>query len=298
MLLTAFGVAARRGLPAELRLVCTGAPGERSDFLQRAAAQMGLAERVLFPGYVPAPELAGLLGKAAGVVFPSLYEGFGIPVVEAMACGVPVACSNTTSLPEVAAGAARLFDPRVVDDVAAAIVELAADSPARAELVAAGRRRAADFADAGRMAAEYWALFVRAMGETKRSTSIHGVYADGWLGTELVIELEEPARTPAVELELEAPRWIPWREMHLEASCGWRRESSSLRVERGASAHWSLRVDPAAGGRISVRISPSFVQSDFDAGDDRRELTLRLRGCALRYADGSSRSLFAMDAAA
>ena len=75
-------------------------------------------------GRVAADELVSLYRGAAAVVFPSLYEGFGMPVVEAMACGCPVACSNVTSLPEVVGDAARLFDPRDVDDIAAAIDEV------------------------------------------------------------------------------------------------------------------------------------------------------------------------------
>src|SRR6266545_4072801 len=72
-------------------------------------------------GRVTTDELVSLYRGAAAVVFPSLYEGFGMPVVEAMACGCPVACANVTSLPEVVGDAARLFDPRDVDDIAAAV---------------------------------------------------------------------------------------------------------------------------------------------------------------------------------
>jgi alpha-1,3-rhamnosyl/mannosyltransferase len=66
-------------------------------------------------------ELVRLYQGASALAFPSLYEGFGMPVLEAMACGCPVACSNVTSLPEVAGDAARLFDPRNVDDMTAAL---------------------------------------------------------------------------------------------------------------------------------------------------------------------------------
>ncbi len=75
-------------------------------------------------GRVSRDELVRLYQGAAALAFPSLYEGFGMPVLEAMACGCPVACSNVTSLPEVAGDAARLFDPRDVDDIAAALEEV------------------------------------------------------------------------------------------------------------------------------------------------------------------------------
>jgi glycosyltransferase involved in cell wall biosynthesis len=164
MLLTAFAIACRSGLPADVRLVCTGAPGARRDWLERVTRGMGLGGRVEFPGFLPREELRGLLVGARGLVFPSLYEGFGLPVVEAMAAGVPVACGNTTSLPEVAGDAALFFDPRIPDAMARAMVALAGDEDLRARLIESGRRRAAAFADPDRMAASYWALFAEALG--------------------------------------------------------------------------------------------------------------------------------------
>jgi glycosyltransferase involved in cell wall biosynthesis len=102
----------RRERP-ELRLVLTG----EGDF-------GNVPDGVDVRGRVSTDELVALYRGAAAVVFPSLYEGFGMPVVEAMACGCPVACSNVTSLPEVVGDAARVFDPRDVDAIAAAIDEV------------------------------------------------------------------------------------------------------------------------------------------------------------------------------
>jgi glycosyltransferase involved in cell wall biosynthesis len=124
---------------------------------------LGLGQRVVFPGYLPDEDLAAVLAAARGLVFPSLYEGFGIPIIEAMAAGIPVACSNVTSLPEVAADAAIFFDPRIPTQIADAIIILAEDDPTRIRLINAGRRRAVEFADSDRMAREYWDLFLYAM---------------------------------------------------------------------------------------------------------------------------------------
>jgi glycosyltransferase involved in cell wall biosynthesis len=159
MLLTAFGMAVRAGLSPELKLVCTGSALERSEWLRRAAAMLGIGERVVFPGYVTDEALAILLGASRGLVFPSLHEGFGLPVIEAMAAGIPVACSDSTSLPEVASGAALLFDPRVPSDISRALMDLSSDPATRARLIDAGRRRASEFADATRMADDYWEVF-------------------------------------------------------------------------------------------------------------------------------------------
>lgn len=163
MLLTAFGMARHEGLAADIKLVCTGAPGARQEWLKNAVHIMNLGDRVLFPGYLPNTELAVLIANCTGVVFPSLYEGFGLPVIEAMASGVPVACSNTTSLPEVAADAAILFDPCVPTQIAQAIISLVENEALRAPLIQAGLQRAAEFSDSGRMAREYWELFQHAL---------------------------------------------------------------------------------------------------------------------------------------
>ncbi len=168
MLLTAFGIACHEGLPADIKLVCTGAPGVRQAWLTSAAGAMHLGDRILFPGYLSTADLAALMANCTALVFPSLYEGFGLPVIEAMAAGVPVACSNTTSLPEVAADAAIFFDPRVPTQIANAMISLLQNDALRNRLIDSGLKRSAEFSDVARMAREYWQLFELAFAEAKR----------------------------------------------------------------------------------------------------------------------------------
>jgi glycosyltransferase involved in cell wall biosynthesis len=126
-------------------LVLPGYPTPHEDELKRRASELALDRDVRFVGWVPPDELEGLYGAAACFVFPSLYEGFGLPVLEAMARGVPVACSSRGSLAEVAGSAARLFDPESTRAIAEAIESLL-DDPAEADrLRAAGRERAQQF---------------------------------------------------------------------------------------------------------------------------------------------------------
>jgi glycosyltransferase involved in cell wall biosynthesis len=162
MLLAAFGRVLPRIDPA-VKLVLTGAGAARQEWIARSARDMGLGARVVCAGFLPLEDLVLLMAKSSGVVFPSLYEGFGLPVVEAMALGVPVACSNTTALPEVAGDAALLFDPRIPEQVADSIVSLLQDGALRSRLVESGAQRAREFLDAGRMRDEYWSLFTSVM---------------------------------------------------------------------------------------------------------------------------------------
>jgi glycosyltransferase involved in cell wall biosynthesis len=98
------------------------------------------------------------------LVFPSLYEGFGMPVIEAMARGIPVACSSSTSLGEVAGDAAILFDPRNPQQISTAMLTIASLSPGqRQELVEKGLRQSQRYQDSARMADQYWELFHAAM---------------------------------------------------------------------------------------------------------------------------------------
>ncbi len=134
-----------RAAPDDTLLVIAGRRGWLSEPIVRRAAELGLAHRVRFPGYVPDADLPALLGGALAFVFPSLYEGFGLPVLEAMACGTPVLTSATSALPEVAGDAALLVDPCDTDAIAAALNRLATDALLRADLRARGLERAAGF---------------------------------------------------------------------------------------------------------------------------------------------------------
>jgi glycosyltransferase involved in cell wall biosynthesis len=133
-------------LPATLHLVIAGTViAGRTDFPERAAA-LGLGGRVRRLGYVPDRELAGLYRGAALFVYPSLHEGFGLPVLEAMACGAPVITYRSTSLPEVAGDAALLLDPPVsAEALAAAMERVREDGGLRRSLIERGRARAAAF---------------------------------------------------------------------------------------------------------------------------------------------------------
>jgi glycosyltransferase involved in cell wall biosynthesis len=150
------------GRPGTLKLVCTGAPNAFMRTLQNGVRQVLPPDKVVFAGYVSATELAGLLHACIAVVFPSLYEGFGMPVLEAMAHGKPVLCSNVTSLPEVAGDAAIYFDPTSTTQIASAIAEL--DDPGRvAEVVQRGYRRAAQLGSARDMATRYKVVLEQAL---------------------------------------------------------------------------------------------------------------------------------------
>jgi glycosyltransferase involved in cell wall biosynthesis len=130
-------------IPMEDRplLVLPGYPTAHEAELRERARSLGLAGDVRFPAWVSGEELEGLWAVARAFVFPSLYEGFGLPVLEAMARGVPVASTNASSLPEVAGDAALLFDPGEVSEIAGALARLLDDEELRGRLRSLGRKR-------------------------------------------------------------------------------------------------------------------------------------------------------------
>jgi glycosyltransferase involved in cell wall biosynthesis len=136
--------AVRQTLPDAV-LVVPANPTPLQFHLQQSAIELGIERAVVFPGWITDADLEGLYRIAACLAFPSLREGFGLPILDAMHRGLPVACSNTSSLPEVAGDAALSFDPYSVGEIAAAIVKLLMDATLAADLSARGRERASGF---------------------------------------------------------------------------------------------------------------------------------------------------------
>lgn len=126
-------------------LVIAGGEGWLFAPIREAVAQLGLQADVHFTGYVPAADLPALYGGAACVLQPSLYEGFGFPVLEAMACGAPVVCSNVSSLPEAAGDGALLVPPLDEHALATAITQIIHQPALAQQLCSAGLRQASRF---------------------------------------------------------------------------------------------------------------------------------------------------------
>ena len=158
-LIDAFGRARGQGLD-DLRLVIIGDEISKYPPLRQSVHRHRLDKYVRFLGFQPHDTLAAFYRLARAFVFPSLYEGFGLPPLEAMACGTPVVTSNVSSLPEIAGDAALLVDPYDPDSIADGIRQAVADAAVRARLIERGYARAREFS------------WERAVGD------IHGIYMD------------------------------------------------------------------------------------------------------------------------
>jgi len=130
---------------ANLTLVIAGGRGWLDDPLYERIAALGLENRVRMLGFVPDKDLPALYSAARVFAFPSLYEGFGLPILEAMACGTPVVTSRASSMPEVAGDAALLVDPLDTDALAEALASALDDELLRSSLIEKGLERATVF---------------------------------------------------------------------------------------------------------------------------------------------------------
>ena len=143
-LIEAFALAKKR-LPPSLRLVVAGAPERTCGQIQAIAHRLGCAAGIVFLGHIAESDLANLYSGAEAFVYPSRYEGFGLPPLEAMACGCPVVCSDATSLPEACGAAATLVNPDDAPAMAEAIARIVLDPAWAAGLRDRGLRRAKEF---------------------------------------------------------------------------------------------------------------------------------------------------------
>ena len=143
-LISAFALLRQEGFD-DLKLIIIGDEVSRHGSLRRTADAAGLRQEVRFFGFVPDRTLACLYRMASVFAFPSLYEGFGLPPLEAMACGAPVVTSRLSSLPEVVDDAALLVDPYSIEDIARGLTRVLTDDELRAQLVARGQTRAQAF---------------------------------------------------------------------------------------------------------------------------------------------------------
>lgn len=127
------------------RLVIAGLRGFYADALEKLRTELGIQDAVTFTGWIPREDLYQLFREAAAFVYPSRFEGFGMPILEGLAAAIPSACSNVEPMKSIAAEAALQFDPNSVEAIRAALQSLTTDPGVRRRLIAAGPQRAAQF---------------------------------------------------------------------------------------------------------------------------------------------------------
>ena len=285
MLLTAYGIAVHRSPHTVPDLVFTGAPGEQERQLRGVVEKMGLATRTHFLGYVPDEELASVFLHCAFVILPSLYEGFGIPVLEAFTFSKPVLCSNVTSLPEVAGDAALYFDPRRPREIADAIHRVTVDSELTGRLRQAGHRRLAEFGDSRQTAEQYLNVFRYVMAAPQQaSEGLSGVYSDAWTGDRVTILHKSGPEPRHLKAVFEAPPHLPHDHLWVMVSGG--AGGTETHMVRRGQRITITRPLASGNGFVEFLFEPTFQPSAEGDSDDARTLGCLCRGCWIVSQDG------------
>ncbi|MFU2209470.1 glycosyltransferase [Solidesulfovibrio sp. C21] len=284
MLLTAFGMLAA-GRPEPLRLVLTGADTGLRQELGQAVAALGLEGRAVFAGYVSDADLSALLTGARALVFPSLFEGFGMPLVEAMAVGTPIVCSDVTSLPEVGGDAALYFDPRRPDAIVAALTRLLDEPGLAEELVRKGRERLGVFGGPEDMARKYLAVFEDVLARpVSQSTAVRGLYGDGWCGSRLFVACGPAAHRQWLRARFDLPAGAPSGQVRIVTMVNGKPYGRPVTLASGKSAAIDPDVPPH-GGYVEFLFEGARRGDAVGPGADRRKLSVRC--LELRLTDGA-----------
>jgi glycosyltransferase involved in cell wall biosynthesis len=240
-------VLAAGGRPWQLRL--TGHHDSRWDELKAIATTLDLQNDVTFHGYVDAATMSTLWRQAGALVFPSLHEGFGIPLLEAMHHGCPIIASNATSLPEVGGEACLFVEARRPEDLAAAMSRLADDPALRNELSGRGRERISAFSWRRETTKLLDRILDLAHGVTWHP-AVQGVRDDGWIGEMALIGLpriDERCRLELVTQPVARPRLVT-------VSAG-ETPLGSFEPRRRQPEHVSLDIYPN-GGPLRLAVHP------------------------------------------
>lgn len=144
-LVKAFNIFKEHNKDSPHKLVLVGSPGFGYEEIAKTISELNLNSDIIQTGWVPEEDLSYILSNAFAFIFPSFYEGFGIPLLEAMACGVPVVASFAASIPEVTGSGALLFDPHNVEDISGKITEIIQNDDLRKKLIDLGIARAKNF---------------------------------------------------------------------------------------------------------------------------------------------------------
>lgn len=209
VLLTAMSMYFAQFSDSDLHLFLSGSFLEEEKAFKEKIALMHLSDKVFHLGYVTEQEVSFLMNNAEFLIFPSLFEGFGIPVAEAMAMGTAVLCSRNTSLPEVAGDAALYFDPRKPDEIVNAIAQVETDVVLKQQLIASGLKQVKKF-NKDAMILNYSAALEKVSKMGGDAYFIEGIYEDNWSGENVFVSLSKTPIQRIVSIELTLPSISPF----------------------------------------------------------------------------------------
>ena len=262
---------------SSLRLVLTGAQRPDPAPALEAIRRLGLEGWVRYLGFVDRRQLAALYRGGRALVFPSLFEGFGMPLLEAMTEGLPVFASRLDAHREVAGDAAVYFEPRSPEAIGDVFQRIDGDRGLLDRLRSRGPRQARHLGRLQDIGKDYWRVLDRAASRPHRGAEVHGRYPDGWTTERFLITHEAPCE---LVLELCNPKDWP---ITVELRAGVQAHEAIVPVGKAVRLHCDLAGD---GGWIEGRVTPSIKPSEAEGIEDSRRLGVMMRRCFQSLGDG------------
>ncbi len=280
MLLVAFGMFVSRNPDEKTDLVFTGALEDTEADIKSYAKSMGLIDRVHFLGFLSHEKFEAVWRGCRFLIFPSLYEGFGIPVLEAMSMGKPVLCSNLTSLPEVAGDAALFFDPRKPMEMVDCIEKLLNSPDLEKNMIKRGLVHSKKF-NLEKMTKHYMAILHSSLQSILPiKDSVSGLFGDGWAGNEMSFTYALTPDVRTVVVMFEAPENIPAKQVTIFL----RRNGKKIKkfkINRASQITIQQSLPANQQGHFDFSIHPTFCPIDHGMGPDDRSLGLICCECSI-----------------
>jgi glycosyltransferase involved in cell wall biosynthesis len=296
LLLVAFAMLQRRRT-GDCQLVCGGPAGDGVVELQAAVRRMGLAGQVLVCPDLDGADDAALLQACRAVVFPWLEGSRCQSLLQAVALGKPVLCSDLASLPEFLREAVFLFDPRKPATLVEVLERASADTGLLAALAQSSQRQARALGGPRDLARRILGIIHEALRGIQRFTdTLKSIYPDGWTTERLLISFAAGVGPRRLRLALESPPWLPWafQRIRLLGRRGKRATTYKLHRGRGLTIERAL---PVEGGMLELVFDPPLIPQALGLSDDARFLGCMCTECVL-VGPGGEQQLYPVPAEA
>lgn len=281
LLLNAFAMYANEN--RDMKLVLTGNPLEQAQYYNDLLKQLKIDDLTVITGYVSNEELYSLLKNAKGLIYPSLFEGFGIPVVEAMYLNKLIACSDLTSLPEIGCKAIHYFNPKKPDEILEGIVFLAQNE--MSDSIADEYRNKLKEYESDKMVDEYLQLFENVISQKDFllfKEGISGIYPDGWSMKEMNLALENKVSDKVVA-EISLPGFVR-RKMDIVICHNGKERKILLSPGESIKIEEDIREEKT---QIDFSVSNTWSPKQILKSEDARELGFFVESLTLVGKDGN-----------
>ena len=271
----------------DLKLVLTGNPLEQADYYQQLLKALRIDDLTVITGYVSNEELYSILKHSKGLIYPSLFEGFGIPVVEAMHLQKLIACSNLTSLPEIGCEAICYFDPKKPDEIVRGITYLAENEMTK-EVIAQYEDKLKEY-ESDKMVDAYLQLFEKVISQKDSLTfreEISGIYPDGWSMKDILLAFKNK-KGARVAVKLVLPDFV---NIKMSVTVNNNGTEKVLQLKSGES----IEIDEelvSDNAQMDIKLSKTWSPKNVLKNEDARELGVMVESMILRTGTGEETDL-------